>query len=60
MNWKKLLLNIGAAAAGGFSTAVATSGTGGLPNKQTLVGAILMPVIVNLLGLFQAPPHQDA
>lgn len=60
MNWKKLLLNLGAVAAGGFSTAVATSGTGGVPNKQTLIGAILLPVLANVLGLFQTPPHQDA
>ncbi len=57
MNWKKLFLNIGAAAAGGFSTAVATTG-GAVPDTKTLVGAIIMPVLMNVLGLFQQPPHQ--
>lgn len=59
MDWKKLFLNLGAAAAGGFSTAVATAG-GAVPNKSTLIGAIVMPVLMNVLGLFQQPPHQPS
>ncbi len=57
MDWKKLFLNLGAAAAGGFSQVVATAG-GAVPGKGALVGAIVMPVLMNLIGLFQQSPHQ--
>lgn len=60
MNWKKLLLNLGGVAAGGFATAMAQAPAGGTPNKSTIIGATVVPLIANVLGLFQQPPHQDA
>ena len=59
MNWAQLLINLGAAAAGGFATAVKTSPTGAFPTKEALIGAIVTAVIANAIGLFQQQPHVD-
>lgn len=59
MNWKRLLLNLGAIAAGGFVTAVSGAGSNGPINGKVIGVTIGSAVLANLIGLFQPQPHRE-